>query len=95
MAGDGSEQPGDFVEQLSAPLPLNVLAELLGVPRAMWPTMFRWTNQIAGATDPEYQVDGEGPVADRRRARASSSSSTSREMAAERRKQPARRHRRA
>lgn len=55
MAGDGSERSGDFVEQLSAPLPLNVLAELLGVPRAMWPQMFRWTNQIAGATDPEYQ----------------------------------------
>ena len=55
MAGDGSEQQGDFVEKLSAPLPLSVLAELLGVPRAMWPEMFRWTNQIAGATDPEYQ----------------------------------------
>jgi cytochrome P450 len=55
MAGDGSEQTGEFVRQLSAPLPLNVLAELLGVPRDMWPEMFRWTNQIAGATDPEYQ----------------------------------------
>lgn len=55
MAADGSEQQGDFVEKLSAPLPLNVLAELLGVPREMWPEMFRWTNQIAGATDPEYQ----------------------------------------
>ena len=55
MAGDGGEQEGDFVARLSAPLPLNVLAELLGVPREMWPTMFRWTNRIAGATDPEYQ----------------------------------------
>jgi len=66
MAGDGSEQQGDFVERLSAPLPLNVLAELLGVPRAMWPEMFRWTNAIAGATDPEYQGSGKdaGATAD-------------------------------
>lgn len=69
MAGDGSEQVGDFVELVSAPLPLNVLAELLGVPRALWPEMFRWTNAIAGATDPEYQGAGEdaGATADRAR----------------------------
>ena len=68
MAGDGSDQVGDFVERLSAPLPLSVLAELLGVPREMWPTMFRWTNQIAGATDPEYQSEGDaGATADQAR----------------------------
>ena len=68
MAGDGSERSGDFVAQLSAPLPLNVLAELLGVPREMWSTMFRWTNEIAGASDPEYQREG-GTVATATRAR--------------------------
>ena len=35
MAGDGSEQCCDLVAKLSAPLPLNVLAELLGVPRLL------------------------------------------------------------
>jgi cholest-4-en-3-one 26-monooxygenase len=69
MAGDGGERKGDFVAQLSAPLPLNVLAELLGVPREMWNTLFRWTNEIAGATDPEYQREGEGAVETSRRAR--------------------------
>jgi len=69
MAGDGGERTGDFVALLSAPLPLNVLAELLGVPRDMWPTLFRWTNQIAGAADPEYQREGEGAVETSRRAR--------------------------
>jgi cholest-4-en-3-one 26-monooxygenase len=45
MAGDGEERSGDFVELLSAPLPLQVLAELLGVPKDMWKQMFDWTNQ--------------------------------------------------
>jgi cholest-4-en-3-one 26-monooxygenase len=69
MAGDGSEQTGDLVARLSAPLPLNVLAELLGVPRDLWPTLFRWTNEIIGAADPEYRLEGEdaGATSDRAR----------------------------
>jgi cytochrome P450 len=61
MAGDGEEREGDFVELLSAPLPLQVLAELLGVPRDMWRTMFEWTNATIGSADPEYQLPGETP----------------------------------
>lgn len=56
MAGDGSEREGDFVGDFTAPLTLNVLADMLGVPRADWPLMFRWTNQIAGASDAEYST---------------------------------------
>jgi len=59
MMGDGGEQQGDLVERLSAPLPLQVLAELLGVPREMWPTMFDWTNRVIGSADPEYQEAGD------------------------------------
>ena len=59
MIGDGGEQQGDFVERLSGPLPLQVLAELLGVPRDMWPTMFDWTNRVIGSADPEYQEAGD------------------------------------
>ena len=55
MMGDGGVLEGDFVQLLSAPLPLQVLAELLGVPREMWPTMFEWTNRAIGSSDPEYQ----------------------------------------
>jgi cholest-4-en-3-one 26-monooxygenase len=55
----GEEGEGDFVQMLSAPLPLNVLAQLLGVPRDMWRTMFQWTNQVAGSADPEYRNEGE------------------------------------
>lgn len=60
MAGDGEEREGDFVADFTAPLTLNVLADMLGVPREDWHLMFRWTNQIAGAADEEYQ-DGDTP----------------------------------
>ena len=63
MMGDGGVMEGDFVEKLSAPLPLQVLAELLGVPRDMWSTMFDWTNRVVGSTDPEYQNAGGSPAA--------------------------------
>jgi cytochrome P450 len=39
-----------------------VLAELLGVPREMWPTMFDWTNRVIGSTDPEYQNETGSPL---------------------------------
>jgi cytochrome P450 len=62
MMGDGGVREGDFVQLLSAPLPLQVLAELLGVPREMWPTMFDWTNRVIGSTDPEYQNETGSPL---------------------------------
>lgn len=55
FARDGGMHEGDFVTNVSARLPLSVLADLLGVPRSDWELMFRWTNEIIGATDPEYQ----------------------------------------
>jgi cholest-4-en-3-one 26-monooxygenase len=55
FAQDGGTHEGDFVTNVSARLPLSVLADLLGVPRSEWELMFRWTNEIIGATDPEYQ----------------------------------------
>lgn len=58
VSGDGGEQEFDFVENVSAPIPLAVLADLLGVPREDWKLMFRWTNQIVGSGDPEYQAEG-------------------------------------
>jgi cytochrome P450 len=56
----GEEAEIDFVTEVSAPLPLAVLADLLGVPREDWQLMFRWTNAIVGSQDPEYQ-QGETP----------------------------------
>ncbi len=71
MMGDGGEREGDFVRLLSGPLPLQVLAELLGVPREMWPTMFDWTNRVIGSADPEYQDEGADAFATAQKARLS------------------------
>jgi cholest-4-en-3-one 26-monooxygenase len=54
LAGDGEEREADFVNDYAAPLTLGVLADMLGVPRADWKQMFRWTNQVAGSADPEF-----------------------------------------
>lgn len=87
MAGDGGERDGDFVELLSAPLPLQVLAELLGVPRDMWKTMFDWTNATIGSADPEYRLPGESAQETTARARLSLFGYFA-EFARERRKHP-------
>jgi len=86
MAGDGGERTGDFVADLTAPLTLHVLADMLGVPRADWRLMFRWTNQIAGSSDSEYRdaEDPGGSVMDARNGLFAYFA----ELAAERRKAP-------
>jgi cytochrome P450 len=48
----------DFVQEISAPLPIAVIAWMLGVPKEDWRLIFDWTNSIIGAQDPEYQQDG-------------------------------------
>jgi cytochrome P450 len=51
----------DFVEKVAAPLPIAVIAWLLGVPRSDWNLLFEWTNRTIGSGDPEYQVEGQDP----------------------------------
>ena len=55
----GDEGSCDFVEEVSAPLPIAVIGWLLGVPESDWPMLYDWTNKTLGAGDPEYQKDGE------------------------------------
>jgi cholest-4-en-3-one 26-monooxygenase len=45
----------DFVEEISAELPLLVIAELLGVPQEDRRMVFEWSNEMIGSDDPEYQ----------------------------------------
>jgi cholest-4-en-3-one 26-monooxygenase len=54
----GDQGSVDFVEKVSAPLPIAVIAWLLGVPRSDWKLLFDWTNRTIGAADPEYQIEG-------------------------------------
>ncbi|WP_433601604.1 cytochrome P450 [Nocardia sp. CA-135953] len=45
---------GDFVEQVACELPLQAIAELLGVPNADRHKLFEWSNQTLNYDDPEY-----------------------------------------
>ena len=55
----GDEGECDFVDEVSAPLPIAVIGWLLGVDESDWPMLYDWTNRTLGAGDPEYQVDGQ------------------------------------
>ena len=50
----GSTIECDFVTDVSAKVPLDVIAALLGVPKADRPQLFRWTNETIGSGDPEF-----------------------------------------
>ena len=45
---------GDFVEQVSAELPLQAIAGLMGVPQEDRMKLFHWSNQLVGNMDPEF-----------------------------------------
>ena len=49
----------DFVTDISAELPLIVIADLLGVPQEDRHAMFDWSNRMIGQQDPEYQITPE------------------------------------
>ncbi len=49
----------DFVDKVAAPLPIAVIAYLLGVPAEDWRQLYQWTNESAGASDPENRREGE------------------------------------
>jgi cytochrome P450 len=55
LAGVVDRSEVDFVEAVSAIVPLAVIAEMLGIPREDWQHMFRLSNTLLGAADPEYQ----------------------------------------
>ncbi len=58
-ATGGATGECDFVERIAAPLPIAVVAWILGVPRDDWGLLFRWTNEVIGADDPEFRQPGE------------------------------------
>ncbi|WP_330250038.1 cytochrome P450 [Nocardia sp. NBC_00565] len=45
---------GDFVQQVACELPLQAIAELLGVPNDDRHKLFEWSNQALNYDDPEY-----------------------------------------
>jgi cholest-4-en-3-one 26-monooxygenase len=57
MAADGGRV--DFVTELASELPLEAIAEFLGVPYEDRFKLFEWSNRMIGSEDPEYQVSDE------------------------------------
>lgn len=49
----------DFVVDVASELPLQVIAELMGVPLEDRHKMFDWSNRMIGSEDPEYAVSEE------------------------------------
>ncbi len=45
----------DFVVDMAARVPLDVIAALIGVPREDRAQLFQWTNETIGSADPEFQ----------------------------------------
>ena len=54
--------PLDFVEHFAAPLPLQVICDMLGVPEQDEKQIFEWTNVILGVGDPDFAMDLNGLI---------------------------------
>ena len=54
---DGVRERGtaDFVTEIAAPLPLQVICELMGAPPRDRARIYELSNQLVGADDPEFQ----------------------------------------
>lgn len=50
---------GDFVADIAAELPLQAIAELLGVPFEDRLKLFHWSNQMLSYDDPDFEGDAE------------------------------------
>jgi cholest-4-en-3-one 26-monooxygenase len=48
---------GDFVTDVACELPLQAIAELIGVPQEDRFKVFEWSNQMIAYDDPEYEVE--------------------------------------
>ena len=53
----------DFVRDISAPLPLYVICELLGAPPEDREKIFDWSNRLIAQDDPEFRTPGDDGMA--------------------------------
>jgi cholest-4-en-3-one 26-monooxygenase len=59
-----AEGTGDFVTDVAAELPLQAIAELLGIPQEDRRKIFACSNEMIGYDDPEYDGDGQAAAAE-------------------------------
>src|SRR3984885_3140900 len=55
---------GDFVSDVAGELPLQAIAELLGIPQEDRRKIFTWSNEMIGYDDPEYAAAGRDAAAE-------------------------------
>ena len=53
----------DFVHEIAAPLPLQIICEMMGIPQSDEEQIFNWTNVVLGIGDPEFASTFEELVA--------------------------------
>lgn len=58
-AGAKSDGSFDFVTEIAVELPLQAIAELIGVPQEDRAKIFDWSNKMAAYDDPEYAITEE------------------------------------
>ena len=51
---------GDFVTEIASELPLQAIAEIMGVPQEDRMKLFEWSNNMIGAGDPEFMNENSG-----------------------------------
>ncbi|MEU3502066.1 cytochrome P450 [Streptomyces hundungensis] len=56
---DKNDGAFDFVTQIAVELPLQAIAELIGVPQEDRTKIFDWSNKMAAYDDPEYAINEE------------------------------------
>lgn len=59
VAGDGG---CDFVSEIAATLPLQIICDMMGVPPSEYATVFRCSNVILSNGDHEYVPEGTDPI---------------------------------
>jgi len=53
----------DFVEEIAAPLPLEIICDMMGIPESQSRFVFERSNRILGLGDPDYLGEGDNPIA--------------------------------
>ena len=77
----------DFVTEIAAPLPLEIVCDMMGIPESQTQLVFERTNKILGLGDPEFVAEGTNPIVAALQA-GSELAAVMRELADERRKNP-------
>lgn len=59
VAGAAAREGGNFVTEIAAELPLQAIADLIGVPQEDRAKIFDWSNTMVGYDDPELAITEE------------------------------------